>query len=258
MLSPDKNRLLCEQCGQPMESGASAAGCLNCVLLGGLETDPHITVAPPAGTALAGGVPACVRWAYQHYEILRRADGTPWELGRGSMGVTYKALDVNLRVPVALKVIGTRFSAHPEARARFLREARSTARLHHPNVASVHHFGTITPAAGEGVEQNAQTEYFYAMEFIEGETLRSARAPHGGAAARRGAGDRAPDRARAGGGGTARHGPPRREARQHHVHRRGRGRAGNGHDRRRRRGVGQDHRLRAGQGDQGRDAGRRT
>ena len=171
MLSPDKNRLLCEQCGQPMESGASAAGCLNCVLLGGLETDPGATAAPRPGTEFPGESPASVRWAYQHYEILRRVDGTPWELGRGAMGVTYKALDVNLRVPVALKVIGTRFSAHPEARARFLREARQTARLHHPNVASVHHFGTITPAAGEGVEQSGQTEYFYAMEFIEGETV---------------------------------------------------------------------------------------
>ncbi len=171
MLSPDKNRLVCEQCGQPMESGASAAGCLNCVLLGGLETDPGATAAPRADTASPGGVAASVRWAYQHYEILRRADGTPWELGRGAMGVTYKALDTNLRVPVALKIIGTRFSAHPEARARFLREARQTARLHHPNVASVHHFGTISPAAGEGVEAGGQTEYFYAMEFIEGETL---------------------------------------------------------------------------------------
>ena len=83
------------------------------------------------------------------------------------MGVTYKALDVNLQMDVALKVISAKFSAHPEARARFLREARAAAKLQHPNVAGVHHFGTISfpSEIGDG------TECFYAMEFIEGETL---------------------------------------------------------------------------------------
>ena len=175
MLTPDKNRLICAQCGQPMESGATVSGCLNCLLLGGLE-DGGATVSPARKPAhgRAHGPLVPVR-TYQHYEVLTREDGRLWELGRGAMGVTYKAIDVNLRVTVALKVIGTRFSAHPEARARFLREARSTARLHHPNVASVHHFGSISPRLGDGPDgeggESDQTEYFYAMEFIEGETL---------------------------------------------------------------------------------------
>jgi serine/threonine protein kinase len=75
------------------------------------------------------------------------------------MGVTYKALDVNLRCPVTLKVISERYLGDESARLRFLREARAAAKVRHTNVASVFHLGRTG--------QN----YFYAMEFVEGETL---------------------------------------------------------------------------------------
>ena len=96
---------------------------------------------------------------FQHYELLRRADGSPWELGRGTMGVTYKAFDVNLRCEVALKVVNPALIHHPNARERFVREARAAARLRHRNIASVYHLG------------NDGERFFYAMEFIDGETL---------------------------------------------------------------------------------------
>ncbi len=104
--------------------------------------------------------------SYQHYEILSRADGSLWELGRGAMGITYKARDTNLDTPVALKVINSRFSTRPEARRRFLHEAQAAAQLRHPNVASVFHFGTHRPA-----EDGGAGDCFYAMEFVEGESL---------------------------------------------------------------------------------------
>ena len=75
------------------------------------------------------------------------------------MGVTYKAFDVDLRCPVTLKVINERYLGDEAARLRFLREARAAARLRHSNVTSVLHLGRT----GSG--------YFYAMEFVEGETL---------------------------------------------------------------------------------------
>ena len=86
-------------------------------------------------------------------------DGKPVELGHGAMGVTYKAFDVDLRCPVTLKVINEKYLGDESARLRFLREARAAASVRHPNVASVFHLGRT----GEN--------YFYAMEFVEGETL---------------------------------------------------------------------------------------
>jgi serine/threonine protein kinase len=96
---------------------------------------------------------------FDHYELVTGEDGKPVELGRGAMGVTYKAFDVNLRCPVTLKVINERYLGDESSRLRFLREARAAASVRHPNVASVFHLGRT----GEG--------HFYAMEFVEGETL---------------------------------------------------------------------------------------
>src|ERR1700733_2890850 len=98
---------------------------------------------------------------FEHYELVKGEDGKPLELGRGAMGVTYKAFDVDLRYPVALKVISERYLGDESARLRFLREARAAASVRHPNVASVFHLGRTG--------QN----YFYAMEFVAGETLAS-------------------------------------------------------------------------------------
>ena len=75
------------------------------------------------------------------------------------MGVTYKAFDVHLQCPVALKLINGRFIGDASARHRFVREARAAASVRHANVASVFHLG------------ESGGNYFYAMEFVDGETL---------------------------------------------------------------------------------------
>jgi serine/threonine protein kinase len=98
---------------------------------------------------------------FENYKLMFDEAGRPIELGRGAMGITYKAFDVDLRCPVTLKVISERCVGDESARRRFLREARAAASLHHPNVASVFHLG------------RSGTDYFYAMEFVEGETLES-------------------------------------------------------------------------------------
>ena len=93
-----------------------------------------------------------------HYRIFRRPDGGLWELGRGAMGVTYKAVDTNLDKPVALKIINGQSIGQENARKRFRREARSAASLHHRHIAGVFHFG------------ESSGSFFYAMEYIDGET----------------------------------------------------------------------------------------
>ena len=162
MDAPSEAGAVCAKCHTPM--GADGR-CMPCLLRGGLveETvvDPsHAPAVPPP----AAGPDATV---YGDFEITRRDDGTLWELGRGAMGVTYRAVDRTLHRPVALKVI--QFGATPASgsdlgaalRERFLREARAAAALRHANIAGVFHFGA---ADGSG-------QCYYAMELVEGETL---------------------------------------------------------------------------------------
>ena len=82
------------------------------------------------------------------------------ELGRGGMGVVYLATDTALDRPVAVKVIHPELAAHESLARRFLTEARTIARLRHPNIVSVH-------AAGSDGDL-----LYYVMDQIEGETLR--------------------------------------------------------------------------------------
>ncbi len=117
------------------------------------------TVAPKTGPAAAALPDPEPR--YEHYEILRREDGRFWELGRGAMGATYKAFDTRLHCVVALKVVHSALlDKWPILRERFLREARTAASVRHPNVANVFHLG-----------EQVDGPCFYAMEFIDGETL---------------------------------------------------------------------------------------
>src|SRR5512134_740023 len=62
-------------------------------------------------------------------------------IGRGGMGVVYKAHDPILDRPVALKVIAPDIEVTDELRARFFREAQACARLSHPNIVTVHDMG---------------------------------------------------------------------------------------------------------------------
>jgi serine/threonine protein kinase len=104
---------------------------------------------------------------FGHYRLLQRDDGSLWELGRGETGVTYKALDTDLQRPVALKVINSDLVAAEANQDRFLREARAAAGLRHGNIASIYHLG------------KDEEQFFYAVEFIKGQTTESYVAHYG-------------------------------------------------------------------------------
>jgi hypothetical protein len=138
----------CAACGTPYLSNGDDVGCPVCALRRAMPPESIVEIGPGEGR-------------FDHYELMRRDDGTFAELGRGAMGVTYRAVDTVLGHEVALKVIDARLAARLGARARFLREARAAARLRDPHVALVFYYG-MRPRDGQ---------CFYAMELVEGETL---------------------------------------------------------------------------------------
>ncbi|MCC6745847.1 MAG: protein kinase, partial [Acidobacteria bacterium] len=88
-----------------------------------------------------------------HYRVLK-------ELGKGGMGVVYKAEDQKLHRTVALKVLLGNLVGDDKARKRFMREARAASAIDHPNICTVYEINE-TP-----------DRLFFVMQFVEGQTLK--------------------------------------------------------------------------------------
>lgn len=85
------------------------------------------------------------------------------EIGTGGMGTVYRATHLGLERPVAVKIIKTEFAADRDVADRFLREARTMAKLRHPHAAMIFDAGTLPDG-----------RHFIIMEFVEGTTLSEA------------------------------------------------------------------------------------
>ena len=128
---------------------------MSCLLRAGIGSEEEVTQDSNPNAFESGG-------RFGVYEIDCHADGSLCELGRGAMGVTYRATDMSLQRKVALKIIKTDIAERSaDARERFVREARAAAALRHEHIATVYQFGMRLETG----------QYFYAMELIEGETL---------------------------------------------------------------------------------------
>jgi serine/threonine protein kinase len=90
------------------------------------------------------------------------------EIGTGGMGTVYRATHLGLERPVAVKIIKPEFAADPDVAERFLREARTMARLRHPHAAMIFDAGNLPDG-----------RHFIIMEFVEGATLSEALAREG-------------------------------------------------------------------------------
>ena len=152
-----EDRRVCPSCGN--EFSGAVEFCPVCMLHGALPDD--VESGESSSERVIKPKSQDVARRFQHYEVVVGEDGRVVELGHGAMGVTYKAFDIDLRCPVTLKVISEKYLGDESARLRFLREARAAASVRHPNVASVFHLG------------RSAEDYFYAMEFVEGETLQN-------------------------------------------------------------------------------------
>ena len=82
------------------------------------------------------------------------------EIGTGGMGTVYRAIHLGLERPVAIKIIKREFAADPDVVVRFLREARTMAKLRHTRAAMIFDVGNLPDG-----------RHFIVMEFVDGITL---------------------------------------------------------------------------------------
>jgi TolB-like protein/tRNA A-37 threonylcarbamoyl transferase component Bud32 len=139
--------ILCPKCQHENPDGISFCGkCGAALKLDEEFSETKTFVSPPEtlqkGTILAG-----------RYKIME-------ELGRGGMGVVYKAKDTKLKRTVALKFLPPELTHVPEVKTRFMREAQAAAALDHPNICTVHEF------------DETEEKTFISMAYIEGQSLK--------------------------------------------------------------------------------------
>ena len=141
----------CPQCGAPLKENAPAGLCPNCLMALNLKTETVFT-----GDAPAAQPPLPPEQIAPHFPQLEIFES----LGRGGMGVVYKARQKALNRIVALKLLAPERVGDPKFAERFAREAQALAALNHPNIVTIYDFG------------QAGGFFYLLMEFVDGANLR--------------------------------------------------------------------------------------
>lgn len=141
--------LKCPQCGAPLDASSAELACPACLLRLGLEPGPGTDENGAPGIASQGlGLPR----AFGPYELIE-------ELGRGGMGVVYRARQASLNRSVAVKLLLAGAYSSEAALDRFRLEAAAAAGLQHPNIVEIHDFGEV------------DGQPYYAMDLVGGPNL---------------------------------------------------------------------------------------
>ena len=146
------NTNTCPKCGAALPSSATAGLCPRCLMAEAMAPTQDEKTSPSSRQTLA---PSELAPHFPQLEILEC-------LGRGGMGVVYKARQKSLNRLVALKLLAPERAADATFAQRFAHEAQALALLNHPSIVTVHDFG------------QAGGFYFLLMEFVDGVNLRQA------------------------------------------------------------------------------------
>ncbi|QJE94950.1 serine/threonine-protein kinase [Luteolibacter luteus] len=147
----DTNPSTCPRCGAPLSPTDAAGLCPRCLLAMNLRTrtmptgESSPSHPPPS--------PAELEQKFPQFEIIEC-------LGRGGMGIVYKARQKALDRTVAIKILPGEFQNDPGFAERFEKEAKLLARLNQPNIVTIHDFG------------NAGGLYYIVMEYVDGVNVR--------------------------------------------------------------------------------------
>ena len=157
----------CQHCGKALTAKAVDGLCPECLLKVGLGSAPGaepVAAQPPL-------TPAELAEHFPQLEIIEC-------LGRGGIGVVYRARQKSLNRIVALKLLAPERVTDPKFAERFAQEARALAALNHPHIVTIYDFGSVAGVADPGRPVSAMPAvdqmYFFVMEFVDGVNLRQA------------------------------------------------------------------------------------
>src|SRR6516162_5638228 len=148
--------LYCPGCQAEVAADAPHGLCPACLFQRIIEGREEPEEAAAGRTPPAGFVPPAPAELGQHFPQLEMLA----LLGQGGMGAVYKARQTKLDRLVAVKILPPEVARDPAFAERFMREARSLARLNHPHIVTVHDFGDV-----DGI-------YYFTMEYVDGQNLR--------------------------------------------------------------------------------------